>query len=472
MKELKELGERVRKLKGENEARKESIRKLKGERKLLAERNLYLAEKLKEASVAYSSAGRRVLDLVETQVKPVKKKLEKFDSLYKKISDYEKSVSEGLEKIKGFEDVLNSLKTGLFGLEKGQAEFDSALKGLSQQTGRIGDSLLRLEGMKVDSKVFDKKVGELAKAVNGLRDGLNSSVGGIREGFQKSLDSLREDVDRLSERKEEKVGKDITEVEGELKGRIREMEKGFNIAVKELGEGFGRLGERLARMESVKAGGKEVGESIREMEKGMSLLRKEFNDSLLGIRKDVDKLSERKEEKLGKDITEVEEEFSGRVKEIEGSLNGVRVNFDTALNSLKGEMKRTEGVKKDEINRIVKEFFGIRVQIEERMKQLTEQFNQLDRFREEFRKGFENRLAGSELSVKKLGDTLSKIDNQLEVIGERGITNENDIRETGKESKESVRRLEGKIESLSRSLKSLKRESSKELDKLIEEAGS
>ncbi|NIO19972.1 MAG: hypothetical protein GTN76_04330, partial [Candidatus Aenigmarchaeota archaeon] len=212
MKELKELGDRLKKLKEENEARKGSIRKLKGDRAFLMEKNRYLTEKIKEVSEAYSNAGKRVLEFVETQVKPVKRKLEKFDSVYKKISDYEKSVNDGLEKVGGFEDVLNSLKTGLFNLEKKQAEFDSTLKDLSKQTGRIGDATLKLEGVKVDSKEADDRISEIEKTMNEMKDGFNSSIVGIRDDFKQSVDSLREDVDRLSERKEKGMEKDITGV--------------------------------------------------------------------------------------------------------------------------------------------------------------------------------------------------------------------------------------------------------------------
>jgi len=605
MKELKELEHRLRKLKEENEARKKTLKELKSDRSFLTEKNRYLAERIKEASVAYSNAGRRILDFVETQVKPVKKKLEKFDSIYRKIAGYERSVSEGLGKIEGFEGVLNSLKAGLFNLEKKQTEFDSVLKDLSGQTGRIGDAVLRLEGMKVDSGIVDKNVSELGKTMNDLKDNFNSSVVEMRDEFQSSLDSLREDVDKLSERKEEKLGKDISEVEKELSGRIKEAEKGFNVAVKELGEGFGKLGERLARMESVKVGGKEVGEKIRSLEKGISdvedrlnektknlndmllslkaakgdskivdekirsiensinLIKNSFNEgiarmkegfwdnldslredvdklsgkkekgmkkdisevekelnkriddinlnfkelgtmvlklegvkvdskivdekvselgkgindlkdgfqrSLDSLREDVDGLSERKEEKLGKDITEVEEDFSGKINEVESDLNIAKNNFDVVINSLRKEIKRGESVKKEEINRIVREFFGIRAQIEERMKQLTEHFDQLDKFKEEFRNSFEKRVTGSEVSLKGLGDALSKMENHLKVIGERSVVNENQVKEMGKEFKESAKNLENKIDSVSSVIKSLKKESSKELDRLIEEA--
>ena len=557
MKELKELGDRLRKLKEENESRKKSIKKLKSDRALLTEKNRYLIEKLKEASVAYSNAGKSILDLVNTQVKPVKKKLEKFDSIYKRIYDYEKSVSEGLGKVEGFEDILNSLKTAVFNLEKGQIEFDSALKDLSNQTGKVGDTVLRLEGLKIDSKTFDGKINELGKTVSNLKDSLNTSLAELRNGFQKSIVSLREDVDKLSERKEKGMEKDITAVESELKGRIKEMEKGFNVAVRELGEGFGKLGERLARIESVKVGGKEVGEKLRSIERDMSGFRKEFHDSLLNMRKDVDRLSERKEERLGrgiseveeelnkkiedlnsnfgelnemivsirstkgdsesidkrikdlegflnasvvelrngfqkslvslredvdklserkekgmeKDMGEVEEELSVKIKQVEKSLNTMKDNFDTVVSSVRREIKGGEGIKKDEINRVTREFFGIRAQIEERMKQLTEQFDQLDKFKDEFRKGFENRVAASEVSVKKLMDTLSKMENQLKVISEKSFVNENRVKEIDKIFKESVKSLENKIDSISKTVSSIKKESSKELDKLIEEAG-
>ena len=132
MKEMEELGKRVRKLKEENESKKKSINKLRGEKAFLLEKNTYLMEKLKEASIAYSNAGKRILDLVETQIKPVKKKLDKFDSLYGKISGYEKSVSGGLEKIRSFDNVLNSLKTGVLGLEKRQADVEGVVKSLSR----------------------------------------------------------------------------------------------------------------------------------------------------------------------------------------------------------------------------------------------------------------------------------------------------------------------------------------------------
>ncbi len=260
------------------------------------------------------------------------------------------------------------------------------------------------------------------------------------------------------------MGKSIADVEGE-----------FNKRVDDVNSNLKDLAEVVFSLKSSKSDSKAIDKRIRDLEVILDAsiveLRDGFQKSVDSIRKDIDRLSEEKEEGMEKDIGEVEMGFAGKIKEVESGLSKMRNNFDAAVNSLRKEIKGGERLKKDEINRIVREFFGIRAQMEERMKQLTEQFDQLDKFKEEFRKSFEDRVTGSEISAKRLGDVMSRMENQLKVISEKSFVNENKTKEIDKNFKESVKNLEDKIDYLSKSMKSFKKESSKELDELIEEAG-
>jgi len=211
-------------------------------------------------------------------------------------------------------------------------------------------------------------------------------------------------------------------------------------------------------------------EKVRLLEKSMSEASREFHNALASLREDVDKLSEKKEEKLGKDISEVEEEIDEKIQGIVNSLNNMKDNVDKTVSALRVEMRKGDAIRKDELNRTVKEFFGIRARMEERMKQLTEQFTQLDKFKQDFKKSFDSRLASSEVAVKRLEESLSKMESEMNAIAKMGAVNEDKLDGMKKDLRERLKNLEGRVESLSKGIKTIKKESVEELDKLIEEA--
>jgi len=137
MKEITELESRLKKLKDDEAERKRIIAELRNEKKLLEQRNKFLIEKLKKASVVYEQAGKKAYEFVNDNIRPMKREIEKVDSKLKRMEVYDREIGEGVKKIDGFEDIVKDFKRDIISVEKKQSELLNAIKELKKTNSEL-----------------------------------------------------------------------------------------------------------------------------------------------------------------------------------------------------------------------------------------------------------------------------------------------------------------------------------------------
>ena len=141
--------------------KKRLISELHGEKKYLDQRNKFLIEKLKQAGVLYEEAGKRVMDFVNENIKPLKAKFADFDYRLSEIKEYDKSISSALERIEGFNEVINNFKDELLKTEEKEASLSANFKEMRKKISELSKRISTVQ-------TFGSE--ELAEKVDEIKD--------------------------------------------------------------------------------------------------------------------------------------------------------------------------------------------------------------------------------------------------------------------------------------------------------------
>jgi chromosome segregation ATPase len=327
MTELTELEEGLRKLKKDNLEKKRLIAELESEKKYVEERNRYLIEKLKQAGVLYEEAGRRLLDFVNDNVKPVKARLEGFETRLQKIREYDVSIGSALKRVDEFGVVVGNFKNEMVKHSEKQAamtatmnEFKKSVNEMSKRVASVqtfGSEELAEKVEEIKAK-FGEDVRKIEDEFSVLRIGVGNSIDSFKKEFERQANALRNDMEKVDIKKAKELGDALAHVTGELDKAKVDFSKGM--------ASMERVVERL----DVK--------KTKEMNEALATLSVNLDEKFGGLAEDVNKKVLAAEESLNKFRLELEKTLNRAKIETRDFVASKSKEFDALLAQLKEKM--------------------------------------------------------------------------------------------------------------------------------------
>ncbi len=408
MKELNEIQSKLKEMKNNKEQQKQFLETLKNEKGMLSEKNRALAEKLKEATYAYSEAGTKLTEFVDSQIKPIKNKLDNFDSNLTEIRGHQKALMNGLGRIDDFEKVVGAIKAGVFTLEKNQAQFESNIKEMSKYDDELLKRIVTIESGKEDSESVNKKLGEthrgLAESIKGMKAFLeemrksnNDDISKMKTEVGKAIGLIQSDVEKKDTKNERYIGKLISNIQLGLDEKLKDMTSSYERRAKEI-EG------RITDM------GGEFGKVIEGVKKERNAHDEKNIQHLDAIRRALEK-------ELKVNNKELADDFSKKMFSVQGDLNITKKVIENLSGIMEKKIDESDKARKDDVDKVVKEFLVVKGQAEESLKQIGKE---IERFAER----------GEEIKKEIVNDTLKEVDKWLKMNEKGSLDFENRVKKT------------------------------------------
>ncbi len=327
MTELTELEEGLRRLKKDNLEKKRLIAELDSEKKYFEERNRYLIEKLKQAGVLYEESGRRLLDFVNENVKPVKAKLDVFETRLQKIKEYDVSINSALKRVEDFSETVGNFKNEMIKHSEKQAamtatmnEFKKSVNEMSKRVSSVqtfGSEELAEKVEEIKAK-FGEDVRKIEDEFSVLKIGVGNSIDTFKKEFERQANALRNEMEKVDIKKAKELGEALAHVTEELDRTKVDFSKA--IASME------RVVERLDMKKT------------KEMNEALASLSINLDEKFDGLAADVDKRVLAAEENLNKFRLELEKTLSKAKIETRDFVAVKSKEFDALLTELKKRM--------------------------------------------------------------------------------------------------------------------------------------
>jgi chromosome segregation ATPase len=327
MTELTELEEGLRRLKKDNIEKKRLIAELDSEKKYFEERNRYLIEKLKQAGVLYEESGRRLLDFVNENVKPVKAKLDAFETRLQKIKEYDVSINSALKRVEDFSETVGNFKNEMIKHSEKQAamtatmnEFKKSVNEMSKRVSSVqtfGSEELAEKVEEIKAK-FGENVRKIEDEFSVLKIGVGNSIDVFKKEFERQANALRNEMEKVDIKKAKELGEALAHVTEEL----NRTKVDFSKAIASM--------ERVVERLDVK--------KTKEMNEALASLSINLDEKFGGLAADVDKRVLAAEENLNKFRLELEKTLSKAKIETRDFVAVKSKEFDALLTELKKRM--------------------------------------------------------------------------------------------------------------------------------------
>ncbi|MBN2042638.1 MAG: hypothetical protein JW754_02425, partial [Candidatus Aenigmarchaeota archaeon] len=361
MKELYEIQSKLKEMKKDKEQQKQFMEALKNEKGMLSEKNKVIAEKLKEATNAYSEAGRRLTEFVDTQIKPMKKKLDDFDSNLTEIRGHQKALIDGLGRVDNFEKVLGGIKAAVFNVEKNQARFESLLKDMSKRDDELLGRIIQIESGKEDTESVNNKLKEthkgLAETLKEMKDFItetrkttNDELNRMKAEVGKGISLIQTDVEKKDSKNERYINKLVSDVHVSLDEKLKEMSSVQESRSRDIEEKLVETGDRFGKI-------------IERIKSGMSKAEETENQKL-----DITYKKMEKELKLA--AKEMAEELGGKISSVREDLNTTKKFIETLSGAIGKKIQESDDARKGEVDKVVKEFLVVKGQAEESLREI------------------------------------------------------------------------------------------------------
>jgi chromosome segregation ATPase len=329
MTELSELEEATRRLKKDNLEKKRLITQLENEKKYLEERNRYLIEKLKQAGVIYEESAKRLLNFVETNIKPIKAKLDDFDTRLQKIKAYEASISSAIKRIDEFEVIIGNFKNEMIKNSEKQAEIIANINNLKKELNETSKRISKVQTFgseELAEKVeeikakFGEDVRKVEDEFNILKIGVSNLIDNFKKEFERQSNALRNEMEKVDIKK----AKELSEVLAHL---TEELEKTKVDFAKEID-----YTEKLIEKLDIK--------KTKEMKEALQMLSDNLEEKFNAFSGDLDKRVLTAEENLSKFRVELEKTL-GKIKlETRDFITTKSKEFDNLLAEFKERMNK------------------------------------------------------------------------------------------------------------------------------------
>jgi len=329
MTELSELEEATRRLKKDNLEKKRLIAQLENEKKYLEERNKYLIEKLKQAGILYEESAKRLISFVETNIKPIKAKLDDFDTRLQKIKAYEASISSAIKRIDEFEVIIGNFKNEMIKNSEKQAEIIANINNLKKELNETSKRISKVQTFgseELAEKVeeikakFGEDVRKVEDEFNVLKIGVNNLIDNFKKEFERQSNALRNEMEKVDIKK----AKELSEVLAHL---TEELEKTKVDFAKEID-----YTEKLIEKLDIK--------KTKEMKEALQMLSDNLEEKFNAFSGDLDKRVLTAEENLSKFRVELEKTL-GKIKlETHDFITAKSKEFDNLLAEFKERMNK------------------------------------------------------------------------------------------------------------------------------------
>ncbi len=339
MSELTELEEAMRSLKKDNLEKKRLVAELEDEKKYIEERNRYLIEKLKQAGVLYEESGKRLMDFVNENVKPLKAKLSEFEAMAQKTKEYEKSIAVALKRITEFEAIIGDFKNEVIkgdekeaGLSGELGEMKKALAEMAKRIARVQTFGSEELGEKVEE--IKAKFGEDTRKIEDefsvLKLGVGSAIDNFKKEFERQANALRNEMEKVDIKKAKELGDALAQVAEELNKTKTDFSKSMVMLEKSV--------EKLDMKKT------------KEMDTTLTTLSSSLDERFGNLAADVEK----------------------RVEQAESELKGFRVDLEKTLGKTKLEARDFMDVKAKEFDSLLQE---LKAKMNEQLKVSSEQWS-------------------------------------------------------------------------------------------------
>ncbi|MEM7825934.1 MAG: hypothetical protein QW412_03715, partial [Candidatus Aenigmatarchaeota archaeon] len=340
MTELTELEEEIRKLKKDNLDRRRLIESLKTEKKYLEERNRYLIEKLKQAGVLYEESAKRLMDFINTNIKPLKAKLDDFDSRLQKIKQYDISITSALKRIDEFGVIVGNFKNEMIRFNEKQATISSIIsemrKSLDEMSKRIskvqayGSEELADKVEEIKAK-FGEDIRKIEDEFNILKLGVTGTIENFRKEFERQSGVLRNEMEKVDIKKAKELSDALAHLTEELDKTKVEFSREISL-----------LEKAIEKIDVKKT--KEINYSLK-------VLSDNLEGKFKTLSEDIDQRIFKAEETLNKFKVELEKTL-GKVKiETRDFISVKSEEFDKLLEEVKEKTKEQLTVSSEEWNK-------------------------------------------------------------------------------------------------------------------------
>ncbi len=327
MTELKELEEGLRNLKKDNQEKKRLLTELENEKNYLEERNRYLIEKLKQAGILYEESGRRLIDFVDQNIKPVRAKLDEFEVRLHKIKEYDVSINSALKKVDDFNVIVGNFKNEMVKNSEKQAammatmgEFKKAVADMAKRISTVqtfGSEELAEKVEEIKAK-FGEDVRKIEDQFSVLKIGVGNSIDNFKKEFERQANALRNEMEKVDIKKAKELGEALAHVTEELD----KTKVDFSKAIASM--------ERIVERLDVK--------KTKEMNQALETLSANLEDKFSSLAADVDKKVIVAEEHLNRFRVELEKTLSKAKVDTRDFVATKSKEFDTLLAELKEKM--------------------------------------------------------------------------------------------------------------------------------------
>jgi len=468
MTELKELEEGLRKLKQDNLEKKRMVAELENEKKYLEERNRFLIEKLKQAGVLYEESGKRLVDFVNENVKPLRVKLSEFDSKLQKLKDYEKTISSALKTVNEFEVVIGNFKNDVVKTQEREAVFAANVGEMKKSLSDISKRISKVQSFGSE-ELADKveeikaKFGEDTRKIEDqfsvLKIGVSNTIENFKKEFERQANALRNEMEKVDIKKSKELGDSLAKVTEELDKtkvefsksivsmektvekfdikKTKEMEKSLEMLSANLKERFANLSVDLDKRVMTAEG--ELNRFRIELEKTLGKAKVETRDFLAAKSKEFDSLLDQVKEKTNAEIQASVAEWDKNL----GSLRSELITTKKEVEKLIGTINRKVEIGEERRERkIDSSFASIQTSLSKKIETSMDEFyGRLDAIEGEIENLGTSLAKTTESTRKSLDLTETKRDEQISKLLKEFMVIKGAVDEKIKEASDEIDRF-------------------------------
>ena len=355
MSELTELEQVMRSLKKETQEKKRFITELENEKKYLEERNRFLIEKLKQAGVLYEESGKRLIDFVEQNIKPLKTKIEEFEALAMRTREYEKNISASLKHMNEFEVIIGSFKKDMLQAEEKQVAISAKLDQVKKTHDEIARRISTVQTFgseELGEKVEDikAKFGEDTRKIEDefsvLKLGVTNSIGNFKKEFERQSNALYNEMEKVDIKKAKELGDALAQATAELDKTKADFAKSMVYMEKKI--------ESLDIKKS-----KEMSKSLEMLSAGLeerfASLSEDLQKKVVDAQSDLNRFRIELEKTLGKAKVDTRDFVASKSKEFDALLAELTKKMNVQTEATAFQWNKSLGILRSELLETKKE---------------------------------------------------------------------------------------------------------------------